>query len=70
MEKRADDEFIDDIQLYSNTIYKTIRDIPDHILITVLRIRGYQGQLWAKPAKWIPIHHKNGEVTMKWTTKY
>ena len=70
MGKRADDEFIDDIQLYSNTVYKTIHDIPDHILITVLRIRGYQGKLWVKPHKWIPVHHQNGHAILKWTNEY
>lgn len=70
MGKYTDDEWFDRIQSMRKQPYRSLREIPDNFLITILRIRGYEGDLCHKPCKYVPVRHRDGTVTLKYTSKY
>lgn len=70
MKKHADDEWFDNIQSMRKRPYKSLREIPSNFLMTILRIRGYEGQLYAKSCKYVPVRHRDGTITLKYTSIY
>lgn len=62
-----EDKYLEDAQKMSGLKFKHLKDIPDCMLIMVVRIRGYEGRLY-KPQTDKPkiVRHKDGSISLKY----